>query len=214
LNDRIRRSTLSLRRYAICKIPELRSELVPHVSLGNDAPGILSLFEYRPETAKPLCDLAEVLLRGPSSLTRGERELIASYVSTLNDCDFCAASHAAFAAAQLPDGMTLVDQVRADLASAPVSAKLGALLRIAAAVQRSGKDVGPADVAAAREAGATDLEIHDTVLIAAAFCLFNRYVDGLATTVPDDPAGYAAMAELIVSTGYGAASGQPAGQSH
>jgi uncharacterized peroxidase-related enzyme len=182
---------------------------VPHVSLGNDAPGILSLFEYRPETAKPLCDLAEVLLRGPSSLTRGERELIASYVSTLNDCDFCASSHAAFAAAQLPEGMTLVDQVRADPASAPVPAKLGALLRIAAAVQRSGKDVR----AAAREAGATDLEIHDTVLIAAAFCLFNRYVDGLATTLPEDPAGYAAMAELIVSTGYGAASAQAAGQS-
>jgi uncharacterized peroxidase-related enzyme len=194
--------------------PELRSELVPHISLGNDAPGILSLFEYRPETAKPLCDLAEVLLRGPSSLTRGERELIAAYVSTLNDCDFCSASHAAFAAAQLPEGMTLVDHVRADPASAPVSAKLGALLRIAAAVQRSGKDVRAADVTAALEAGATDLEIHDTVLIAAAFCLFNRYVDGLATTVPEDPAGYAAMAELIVSTGYGAASGQPVGQSH
>jgi len=175
---------------------------VPHISLGNDAPGILSLFEYRPETAKPLCDLAEVLLRGPSSLTRGERELIAAHVSTLNDCDFCAASHSAFAAAQLPEGMTLVDQVRADPASAPVSAKLAALLRIAAAVQRSGKDVRPADIDAALEAGAIDLEIHDTVLIAAAFCLFNRYVDGLATVVPEDPAGYAAMAELIVSNGY------------
>src|SRR5580693_5500424 len=192
-------------------ISELRSELVPHVSLGNDAPGIVSLFAYRPETAKPLCDLAEVLLRGPSSLTRGERELIASYVSTLNDCNFCASSHAAFAAAQLPEGMALVDQVRADPAGAPVSAKLSALLRIAAAVQRSGKDVRTADIDAALEAGATDLEIHDTVLIAAAFCLFNRYVDGLATTVPEDPAGYAAMAELIVSTGYGAASGQPVG---
>lgn len=185
---------------------------MPHISLGNDTPGILSLFEYRPETAKPLCDLAEVLLRGPSSLTRGERELIAAYVSTLNDCDFCAASHAAFAAAQLPEGMTLVDQVRADLAGAPVSAKLGALLRIAAAVQRSGKDVRPADVAAAREAGATDVEIHDTVLIAAAFCLFNRYVDGLATTLPEDPGGYAAMAELIVSVGYAATTGESAGQ--
>jgi uncharacterized peroxidase-related enzyme len=178
---------------------------VPHISLGNDAPGIVSLFEYRPETAKPLCDLAEVLLRGPSSLTRGERELISSYVSTLNGCEFCAGSHAAFAAAQLPEGMALVEQVRADPAGAPVSAKLGALLRIAAAVQRSGKDVREADVEAAREVGATDLEIHDTVLIAAAFCLFNRYVDGLATIIPEDPAGYAAMAELIVSTGYAAA---------
>ena len=180
---------------------------MPHISLGNDAPGILSLFGYRPETARPLCDLAEVLLRGPSSLTRGERELIAAYVSTLNDCDFCASSHAAFAAAQLPEGMALVEQVRADPAGAPVSAKLGALLRIAAAVQRSGKDVRAADVQAARDAGATDLEIHDTVLIAAAFCLFNRYVDGLATTVPEDPGGYAAMAEQIVSAGYATAAG-------
>jgi uncharacterized peroxidase-related enzyme len=186
---------------------------MPHISLGNDAPGIVSLFAYRPETAKPLCDLADVLLRGPSSLTRGERELIAAYVSTLNDCSFCGDSHAAFAAAQLPEGMTLVNQVRTDPAGAPVSPKLGALLTIAAAVQRGGKNVRDEDVAAAREAGATDVEIHDTVLIAAAFCLYNRYVDGLATTLPDDPAEYAAMAELIVSAGYGAASGQPAAQS-
>ena len=112
---------------------------MPHISLGNDAPGIVSLFAYRPETAKPLCDLAEVLLRGPSSLTRGERELIASYVSKLNDCNFCTDSHAAFAAAQLPEGMTLVDQVRADPDAAPVSPKLHALLSIAAAVQRGGR---------------------------------------------------------------------------
>jgi uncharacterized peroxidase-related enzyme len=186
---------------------------MPHINLGNDAPGIVSLFAYRPETAKPLCDLAEVLLRAPNSLTRGERELIAAHVSTLNDCSFCGDSHAAFAAAQLPEGMTLVDQVRADPASAPVSPKLAALLRIAGAVQRGGKNVRQEDVAAAREAGATDVEIHDTVLIAAAFCLFNRYVDGLATTLPDDPGGYAEMAELIVNVGYGVVSGEPATQS-
>ena len=175
---------------------------MPHIDLGNDAPGILSLFEYRPETARPLGDLANALLVAPSSLSRGERELIASYVSTLNNCNFCAGSHAAFAAAQLPEGKTLVDQVCADPATAPVSAKLGALLRIAAAVQRSGKDVTTADVEAAREAGATDLEIHDTVLIAAAFCLFNRYVDGLATILPEDPASYTEMAGMIVNHGY------------
>lgn len=185
---------------------------MPHISLGNDAPGIVSLFVYRPETAKPLCDLAEILLRGPSSLTRGERELIAAYVSQLNGCSFCTDSHAAFAAAQLPEGMPLVDQVRTDPDSAPVSPKLRALLRIAAAVQQGGKHVREADVTAARHVGATDLEIHDTVLIAAAFCLYNRYVDGLATTLPDDPSGYATMAELIVTAGYGAASGQPAVQ--
>jgi uncharacterized peroxidase-related enzyme len=144
---------------------------VPHVNLGSDAFGIRSLFEYRPETALPLCELAEVLLRGPSTLTRGERELIASYVSSLNDCSYCTNSHAAFAAAQLPSGMTLVDQVRADPDSAPIDAKLRALLRIAAAVQRGGKSVRAQDVEAAREAGADDQEIHDTVLIRARLVL-------------------------------------------
>lgn len=175
---------------------------MPHISLDNDAPGILSLFEYRPQTAKPLCELADILLRGPSSLSRGERELIASYVSALNDCSFCAGSHGAFAAAQLPGGMTLVDQVLTDPDAAPVRPRLRALLRIAAAVQRGGQDVSGQDVAAAREAGATDLEIHDTVLIAAAFCMFNRYVDGLATTLPEGPAGYEIFADVIVRSGY------------
>jgi uncharacterized peroxidase-related enzyme len=175
---------------------------VPHIELGNDEPGIRSLFIYRPESAFPMSQLADVLLRGPSTLSRGERELIASYVSALNECSYCTSSHAAFAAAQLPEGMELVDQVRSDLAAAPVTPKLAALLRIAGAVQRSGRDVRASDVAAAREAGATDLEIHDTVLIAAAFCMFNRYVDGLATTVRSDPAEYAASAEVIVRDGY------------
>jgi uncharacterized peroxidase-related enzyme len=175
---------------------------MPHVNLGNDMPGIISLFEYRPETALPLSELAEILLRGPSTLTRGERELIASYVSSLNECSFCTNSHAAFAAAQLPSGMTLVDEVRANPDSAPIDAKLRALLRIAAAVQQGGKNVRAQDVKAAREGGASDQEIHDTVLIAAAFCMYNRYVDGLATTLPEDPAGYAAAAEGIVADGY------------
>jgi uncharacterized peroxidase-related enzyme len=183
---------------------------MPHINLDNDAAGIGSLFRYRPETARPMSELAEVLLRGPSTLSRGERELIASYVSSLNSCVFCTSSHAAFAAAQLPEGMTLVDQVRADVGTAPVPEKLRALLRIAAAVQRGGKNVSAEDVAAARDHGATDLEIHDTVLIAAAFCMYNRYVDGLATVAPDDPAAYAADADHIVANGYVAAAAPPA----
>jgi uncharacterized peroxidase-related enzyme len=182
---------------------------MPHISLGNDAPGIVSLFAYQPETAKPMVELVDRLLCGPNTLSRGDRELIGAYVSSLNDCSFCTNSHAAFAAAQLPEGMALVDQVRADLDTAPVSPKMRALLRIAGAVQRGGKHVRDEDVAAAREAGATDLEIHDTVLISAMFCLANRYVDGLATVLPEDPASYAQMAEVIVSVGYGAISGQP-----
>lgn len=175
---------------------------MPHIELGNDFPGIIGLMHFRPETSGPLNALAEALLRSPNTLSSGERELIAAYVSSLNECKFCASSHSAFAAAQLPEGMPLIGQVCADLEHAPVSAKLKALLHVAGRVQQGGKSVTEADVAAAREAGASDEEIHDTVLIAAAFCMYNRYVDGLAATTPDDPAGYAQTAELIVTNGY------------
>ncbi len=173
-----------------------------HIALNSDEPGIRGLFRFRPETAEPMNQLAETLLRGESSLTRGERELIAAHVSSLNDCLFCASSHSAFAAAQLPEGMELVKQVRKDPATAPVSPKLKALLDIAGAVQRGGKNVTGDQADAARAAAATDVEIHDTVLIAAAFCMFNRYVDGLGTYAPEDPAAYASAAEQIVATGY------------
>ena len=175
---------------------------MPHISLGNDWPGIVSLFAYRPEAAKPMTDLVDLMLRGPNSLSPGERELIGTYVSGLNECSFCTNSHAAFAAAQLPEGMALVDQVRSDPDTAPVSPKMHALLRIAGAVQRGGKNVTDADVAAARQAGATDVEIHDTVLIAAMFCMANRYVDGLGTWAPPQLEIYRANAAEIVAHGY------------
>ena len=175
---------------------------MPHIALNSAEPGIRGLLRYRPETAGPLSELTEVLLRGPSTLTRGERELIAAYVSALNDCRYCSSSHSACAAAQLPGGMAVVEQVRADPATAPVSAKLKALLAIAAAVAHGGHAVTPGQVARARAAGATDVEIHDTVLIAATFCMFNRYVDGLATIAPNDPAAYTAGAQRLVTQGY------------
>jgi uncharacterized peroxidase-related enzyme len=175
---------------------------MPHIALNSAEPGIRGLLRYRPQTAGPLSELTEVLLRGPGTLARGERELIAAYVSALNECRYCASSHSACAAAQLPGGMAVVGQVRADPATAPVPAKLKALLAIAAAVTRSGRAVTAGHVAAARGAGASDVEIHDTVLIAAAFCMFNRYVDGLATTAPDDPAAYAAGAQRLITHGY------------
>jgi uncharacterized peroxidase-related enzyme len=182
---------------------------MPHITLPSAEPGIRGLLRYRPETARPLSELTEVLLRGPSTLARGERELIAAYVSALNDCRYCSSSHSACAAAQLPGGMALVEQVRAGPASAPVSAKLKALLTIASAVAHSGRAVTAEHVAGARAAGATDVEIHDTVLIAAAFCMFNRYVDGLATIAPEDPALYAAGAQRLVKHGYLAPSADP-----
>jgi uncharacterized peroxidase-related enzyme len=175
---------------------------MPYITLNSEEPGIRGLLRFRPETGRPLSELAEVLLRGPSTLTRGERELIAAYVSALNGCQYCSSSHSASAAAQLPGGTALVEQVRADPGGAPVSAKLKSLLGIAAAVQESGLKVTAGQIADARTAGATDLEIHDTVLLAAVFCMFNRYVDGLATIAPDDPALYAAGAQRLITEGY------------
>ena len=173
-----------------------------HIELGNDIPGIRGLLAYRPETAGPLMELAEVLLRGDNTLSRGERELIAAYVSRRNECEYCANSHGATAAAQLPGGAEQVGQVLADPGTAPVSGKLRALLDIAELVREDGRLVSADTVAKARAAGAADAEIHDTVLIAAAFSMFNRYVDGLGTATYDDPAKYAAGAQILIEHGY------------
>jgi uncharacterized peroxidase-related enzyme len=175
---------------------------MPHIPVNSDEPGIRGLLSFRPETARPLSELLEVLVRGPSTLTRGERELIGAYVSSLNGCRYCSMAHSAYAAAQLPEGMELVRHVCADVEDAPVTDKIRALLVIASAVRESGLNVTDEHVAAARAAGATDLEIHDCVLIAATFCMLNRYVDGLATIAPEDPAAYAARARRIVEDGY------------
>ncbi|HEX5434828.1 MAG TPA: peroxidase-related enzyme, partial [Candidatus Angelobacter sp.] len=154
---------------------------MPHIALPPDQPGIRGAMAFRPETAKPLNELVEVLLRGPNTLTPGERELIATYVSYLNDCYYCQSCHGAVAAAHLDGDEDLVGLVKSDFYHAAVSDKLKALLVIAAKVQKGGKNVTTEDVADARRHGATDLEIHDTVLISAAFCMYNRYVDGLGT---------------------------------
>jgi uncharacterized peroxidase-related enzyme len=157
---------------------------------------------FRPETAKPLNELVEILLRGPNSLTRGERELIATYVSTENDCYYCQTIHGAIAAASLGDDETLVKKVKADFQNAAISDKLKALLVIAGQVQKGGKHVTSVSVANARAVGATDMEIHDTVLIAAAFCMYNRYVDGLGTEQPRDEAMYRERGKRVAREGY------------
>lgn len=178
---------------------------MPHIDL-PDAPGILAGMQFRPETARPLNDLAETLLRGENSLTRGERELIAAHVSRLNDCHFCHTSHATFAALQLDGGWSVVDDVIDDPTTTSISPKLQSLLAIAALVQQSGRAVTTESVEAARAAGATDVEIHDAILIAAAFCMYNRYVDGLGTFAPPEREDYEEVGRMIVEHGYAATS--------
>jgi uncharacterized peroxidase-related enzyme len=173
-----------------------------HITLDNEFPGIRGLMTYRPETARPLNELVDVLLRGPHTLTPGERELIATYVSARNDCHYCQTIHGAVAAHHLDGDEQLVEAVKVDPQRAAISPKLKALLTIAGHAAESGTHVTAADVAAAKAAGATDLEIHDTVLIAAVFCLCNRYVDGLATWAPADRDFYRQRAAVIAANGY------------
>lgn len=172
-----------------------------YINTNIQQPGIVELLFYKGATGKALSNLAHTLLQGPSGLTSGERELIASYVSKLNDCTFCHHSHAAAASVHLGDGGETVRCVVENVSEAPVSAKMKALLHIAAKVQQSGKAVSPQDVAQAKAQGATDEDLHDTVLIAAAFCMFNRYVDGLNTR-PAAAEAYAEMGQRLAKKGY------------
>ena len=175
---------------------------MPHIPIPENLTGIRGLMAFRPETAKPLNEVVDVLLRQPNSLTSAERELIATYVSSRNDCFYCQTIHGAIAANDLGGNEELVLQVKKDFEASAVSDKLKALLVIAGKVQQGGKCVTPDDVEQARQRGATDQEIHDTVLIAAAFCMYNRYVDGLATVASQDPAFYRDRAVQITRDGY------------
>ncbi len=172
-----------------------------HINVPEGVPGIRSLVMFRPETGKPLYELAQALLRHPSTLSEADRELIAAYVSSKNECMFCMSSHAAAARYLYQDEKGIVDSVLDDYMNAPISDKLESLLNIAARVQQDARTVSAQDVQHAKDLGATEQEIHDTVLIAAAFCMFNRYVDGLASFTPADPKDYEAMGERMAK-GY------------
>lgn len=174
---------------------------MPYITLEDHLPGITGLLEYRKDSAQPIRDLTQILLRGESTLTEGERELIATVVSHNNQCRFCTSAHTAAADMLLGESNTAAC-VKENIETAPVSEKMKALLTIAKQTQQSGKAVTDSSIERAKKAGATDVEIHDTVLIAALFCLYNRYVDGLSTVTPDDPNFYKGLADRIVHHGY------------
>jgi len=176
---------------------------MPHIDLDKNLPGIRALLAYSPETAAPIGELAEILLRTSDTLSRTDRELIGMYVSYLNECFYCNHSHGEIAVCYLNGDRQLVDAVRKDFKTAPITEKLKSLLQIAAKVQKSGIAVLKEDVEYARLQGATDHDIHDTVLIAATFCMMNRYVDGLATVAPTDMSSYPLRAQQVAEKGYG-----------
>ena len=172
------------------------------IELQNDLPGILGPLSFRPEMAQPLNELTEVLLRGSNTLSRGERELIAAFVSSLNDCFFCEQAHGSIAKHYLECDQDFIEAVNKDFISSGVSDKMKVLLWLAASIQKGGKYVTQDQVDTAKGLGVTDEEIHDTILIAAAFCMFNRYVDGLATWAPRDKNFYVAAAKQVAECGY------------
>lgn len=174
---------------------------MPYIPLETHLPGITGLLEYNKETAQPIRDLTQLLLRGPSTLTEAERELIATIVSYNNECRFCTAAHTAAADVLLGECNT-TEKIKQDIETAPVSEKMKALLIIARQVQKSGKSVTTDAMNRAKNVGATDIEIHDTVLIAALFCLYNRYVDGLATLEPEKPEYYQSLGGRLATNGY------------
>jgi len=174
---------------------------MPHIPLNENLPGITGILNYRTDTALPIRQLTQILLRGESTLTEGERELIATVVSHGNECRFCTAAHTAAANILLGESKT-AEQVKYDITNAPITAKMKALLTIARAVGISGRNVTPAMIQEAKTNNATDREIHDTVLIAALFSLYNRLVDGLASITPTDPAFYESLAVILKDKGY------------
>ncbi|HEY5464482.1 MAG TPA: carboxymuconolactone decarboxylase family protein [Hanamia sp.] len=174
---------------------------MPYIPLKENLSGITGLLDYRKDTALPIRELTQILLRGESTLTEGERELIAAVVSYGNECAFCTAAHSA-AADLLLDNNTIAEKAKFEPDKAPVTGKMKALLTIARAVQKNGKLVTPVMIDEAKAQGATDMELHDTVLIAALFSLYNRYVDGLASVTPSDPAFYNRLAAILKDKGY------------
>src|SRR5689334_7202564 len=129
---------------------------MPHIPLEDHLPGITGLLEFRKDTGAPIRELTQILLRGPSTLTEGERELLATIVSHRNECEFCVTAHTAAADTLLGEQETTA-KIKEDITTAPVSEKMKALLTIASQVQVSGKNVTAESIRQARDAGATDI---------------------------------------------------------
>jgi uncharacterized peroxidase-related enzyme len=176
-----------------------------------DAPGIGTALRLTPSLGAHLSGLADDLLVNDfpgASITRGEREMLATAVSAANDCFFCMDSHAAHATALLErTGATalapVLDQIKMG-SSEGVDDRLRALLAIARTVQRAPRELTAGEVAAARSAGATDADVQLAILIAAAFSMYNRMVDGFRARTAPDIEAYRARAAEIADHGYGA----------
>lgn len=165
-------------------------------------PGIVALFAFSPETAKPMSELAERLLRDEHpSLSRGERELIVAGVSMMNNTEFCMRSHEAFAKYNFEKEGRPFEGLSKE--NATPGSRQNYIVAIAVlTAQNDPAEVKRASLEAIEKELLTEREIHDIVLIASAFCMYNRYVSCLDAPVPQEDAAYEAMAERIYNEGY------------
>ncbi|WP_337044062.1 carboxymuconolactone decarboxylase family protein [Emticicia sp. 17c] len=168
-----------------------------YIQLPDNAIGMRGLMAFRPHLAPHLGAFTEGILSIDEGLSKAEREIIGTLVSKLNECQLCEGVHGAVAACYLNDDEALISQIKENYENAPITDKLKSLLAIAASVQKSGKSVSVSQIERAKALGATDIEIHDTVIIAATFCFFNRYLDGLGITPIEDPEVFRERGRMI-----------------
>ena len=218
--------TSEVERLAAVRLQEARaarSQEQPIVDGLPDVPGIGVAMRLTPELGVHLRGLADAVLVNDypgATINRTERELLATAVSASNDCFFCMDSHAEHGAAVVArEGKaghaghaTMFERIKLG-SSDGLDPKVQALVRIARTVGRRALDLTEADVAAARAAGATDADVQLAVLIASAFSMYNRLVDGFRARTPANPEAYRARAAEIAEHGYSAAPGQASGAS-
>jgi len=167
---------------------------------------LLDVFRTFPETSRPLLDYHEALMRGPSDLTVAERELIAAYVSGLNDCGYCHGVHAVTAARfGIEEG--LLSNLLADVDGADVDERLRPVLRYVAKLTSAPDRMTPQDAEAVLAAGWSEKALHDAVSVCALFNFMNRLVSGLGITAGQDylevsgdrlaEGGYAGLSDLL-----------------
>jgi uncharacterized peroxidase-related enzyme len=186
-----------------------RAQQGPIVDGLPGVPGISVALQLTPALGLHLRGLADELLVNEfagATLQRHEREMLATATSAANDCFFCMDSHGAFATALLErDGLAersgLIDVLKQGLSDG-FDPKMQALLHIARTVRGTALDLRSEDVAVAKAAGATDQDVQLAVLIAAAFCMFNRMVDGFRAMTPPSAEAYRERAGQIAEYGY------------
>jgi uncharacterized peroxidase-related enzyme len=187
-----------------------RSQQQPIVGGLPDVPGILAAIRLTPGLGIHLRGLADELLVNDfpgATIERHEREMLATATSAANDCFYCMDSHGAFATALIErsgslDLVPLIDEIKRG-SSAGLDPKMQALVHISRTVRRQPLDLTAADVDAAQAAGASDADVQLAILIAAAFSMYNRMVDGFRAKTPPTAEAYRSRAGEIAEHGYG-----------